>query len=189
MDRSAESLLSGLHEVARTPLEEAFTIPPAIYSSPEIHALEAERIFATDRLCPGLAADIPNPGDYITYAINDQPIFVIRGKDGAIRHVFEGINPQGVRVASFKEPSQEEQDHDYLWRIHEACPRRGTIGIFNRSHYEDVLIGKVRKLAPGKTIEQRYDQINAFERMLVENGTTILKFMLHISKDKQRERL
>ncbi|MBL8908673.1 MAG: Rieske 2Fe-2S domain-containing protein [Rhizobiales bacterium] len=85
MDRSAESLLSGLHEVARSPLEEAFTIPPAIYSSPEIHALEARRIFATDWLCPGLAADIPNPGDYITYTINDQPIFVIRGKDGGIR--------------------------------------------------------------------------------------------------------
>jgi choline monooxygenase len=85
MDRSAEALLSGLHEVARSPLEEAFTIPPAIYSSPEIHVLEAQRIFATDWLCPGLAADIPNPCDYITYAINDQPIFVIRGKDGAIR--------------------------------------------------------------------------------------------------------
>lgn len=85
MTHSAESLLAGLHEVARSPLEEAFTIPPAIYSSPEIHALEAQRIFATDWLCPGLAADIPNPGDYITYTINDQPIFVIRGKDGTIR--------------------------------------------------------------------------------------------------------
>jgi len=111
------------------------------------------------------------------------------GKDGTIRGVFNATGPLGVSVHAFGPPSRIELEHDYLWRIHEACPRRGTIGIFNRSHYEDVLIGKVRKLAPGKTIEQRYDQINAFERMLVENGTTILKFMLHISKDKQRERL
>ena len=82
-----------------------------------------------------------------------------------------------------------ELEHDYLWRVHAACPRRGTIGIFNRSHYEDVLIGRVKKLAPEKIIEQRYDQINDFEKMLVENGTTILKFMLHISKDEQKERL
>jgi PPK2 family polyphosphate:nucleotide phosphotransferase len=111
------------------------------------------------------------------------------GKDGTIRHVFNETGPLGVTVASFGRPSEEELAHNYLWRVHAACPRRGTIGIFNRSHYEDVLVGRVRKLAPAKDIEARYEQINAFEKMLVENGTTILKFMLHISKKEQGERL
>ena len=111
------------------------------------------------------------------------------GKDGTIRHVFNDTGPLGVTVTSFVRPSEEELAHDYLWRVHLACPKRGTIGIFNRSHYEDVLVGRVRKLAPAKEIEARYDQINAFEKMLTENGTTILKFMLHISKKEQAERL
>ena len=92
-------------------------------------------------------------------------------------------------VTPFRRPSEEELAHDFLWRAHLAAPRRGFIGIFNRSHYEDVLIGRVRKLAPAAEIEARYDQINAFEKILVENGTTILKFMLHISKKEQGERL
>ncbi|HET6927427.1 MAG TPA: polyphosphate kinase 2 family protein [Hyphomicrobiaceae bacterium] len=111
------------------------------------------------------------------------------GKDGTIRHVFNETGPLGVTVAAFRAPSELELAHDFLWRAHLACPRRGCIGIFNRSHYEDVLIGRVRQLAPKKAIEQRYEQINAFEKTLVENGTTILKFMLHISKEEQRERL
>lgn len=111
------------------------------------------------------------------------------GKDGTIRHVFYHTSPLGVSVKSFGKPSELELAHDYLWRVHQACPRRGTIGLFNRSHYEDVLIVRVEELAPKKAIEQRYDQINNFERMLTENGTTILKLMLHISKDEQRERL
>jgi PPK2 family polyphosphate:nucleotide phosphotransferase len=111
------------------------------------------------------------------------------GKDGTVRHVFNQTGPLGVVVTSFGRPSGEELAHDFLWRVHLACPRRGVIGIFNRSHYEDVLVGRVRKLAPLKAIEQRYEQINAFEKTLAENGTTILKFMLHISKDEQRERL
>ena len=111
------------------------------------------------------------------------------GKDGTIRHVFNETGPLGVTVTAFRRPSEEELAHDFLWRAHLACPRRGTIGIFNRSHYEDVLVGRVRKLAPLEAIEQRYEQINAFERTLAENGTTILKFMLHISKTEQRERL
>jgi PPK2 family polyphosphate:nucleotide phosphotransferase len=111
------------------------------------------------------------------------------GKDGTIRHVFNETGPLGVAVTSFRRPSEEELAHDFLWRVHQACPRRGCIGIFNRSHYEDVLAGRVRKLAPAEEIERRYDQINAFERMLTENGTTILKFMLHISKKEQGERL
>jgi PPK2 family polyphosphate:nucleotide phosphotransferase len=111
------------------------------------------------------------------------------GKDGTIRHVFNETGPLGVSVTSFRRPSEEELAHDFLWRVHLACPRRGSIGIFNRSHYEDVLVGRVRKLAPAEEIERRYDQINAFERMLTENGTTVLKFMLHISRKEQGERL
>jgi len=111
------------------------------------------------------------------------------GKDGTIKHVFKETGALGVVVTSFKKPSEEELAHDFLWRAHIAAPRRGFIGIFNRSHYEDVLVGRVRKLAPEDEIKKRYDQINAFEKILVENGTTVLKFMLHISKKEQRERL
>jgi PPK2 family polyphosphate:nucleotide phosphotransferase len=111
------------------------------------------------------------------------------GKDGTVRHVFNRTGPLGVSVTAFRRPSEEELAHDFLWRAHLACPRRGTIGIFNRSHYEDVLIARVKGLAPAEEIEARYEQINAFEKMLTENGTTILKFMLHISKEEQRQRL
>ena len=111
------------------------------------------------------------------------------GKDGRIRAVFNRTGPLGVVVTSFRRPSEEELAHDFLWRAHIAGPRRGTIGIFNRSHYEDVLVGRVRKLAPGDAIEARYGQINAFEKILTENGTAVLKFMLHISKHEQAERL
>jgi PPK2 family polyphosphate:nucleotide phosphotransferase len=111
------------------------------------------------------------------------------GKDGTVRKVFNETGPLGVVVTAFKRPSEEELAHDFLWRAHMACPRRGVIGIFNRSHYEDVLVGKVRKLAPKDVIEQRYDQINSFEKLLSETGTTVLKFMLHISKKEQGERL
>jgi len=111
------------------------------------------------------------------------------GKDGTIRKVFNATGPLGVSVTAFKRPTEDELEHDYLWRVHNACPRRGTIGIFNRSHYEDVLVVKVRRFAPAEDVERRYDQINAFEKMLVENGTTVLKFMLHISKEEQGKRL
>jgi PPK2 family polyphosphate:nucleotide phosphotransferase len=141
-----------------------------------------------------LAKDIDTLQDRL-YAEGSRALLVIlqgtdtSGKDGTIRSVFNATGPLGVSVHAFGPPSRLELEHDYLWRVHGACPRRGTIGIFNRSHYEDVLIGKVRKLAPEQVIEQRYEQINAFEKMLVETGTTILKFMLHISKDEQKERL
>jgi PPK2 family polyphosphate:nucleotide phosphotransferase len=111
------------------------------------------------------------------------------GKDGAVRGVFGKCGPLGVTVTPFGRPTEEELAHDYLWRVHAAAPKKGMIGVFNRSHYEDVLVGKVRKLAPAAVIEQRYEQINAFERHLSENGVVVLKFMLHISKDEQRERL
>ncbi len=111
------------------------------------------------------------------------------GKDGTIRHVFEGVNPQGVRVASFKKPTPEELAHDFLWRVHEQVPGKGEIVIFNRSHYEDVLVVRVHNLAPEKVWSKRYGHINDFERMLADEGTTILKFFLHIDLDEQRERL
>lgn len=111
------------------------------------------------------------------------------GKDGTIRGVFNATGPLGVSVTGFGVPTETERAHDYLWRVHHVCPRRGTIGIFNRSHYEDVLVVKVRSLAPPEAIEPRYEDINAFEKMLANNGTVILKFMLHISKDEQKERL
>jgi PPK2 family polyphosphate:nucleotide phosphotransferase len=111
------------------------------------------------------------------------------GKDGTIRRVFSSVNPQGCTVTSFKAPSQVELAHDYLWRVHAAVPARGMIGIFNRSHYEDVLAVRVHELVPKRVWMQRYDQINDFERILTENGVTILKFFLHISKEEQRVRL
>lgn len=111
------------------------------------------------------------------------------GKDGTVRAVFNHTGPLGVNVTPFGRPSDEELKHDYLWRVHAATPGKGMIGIFNRSHYEDVLVVKVRKLAPAEKIAQRYEQINAFEKHLVENDVTVLKFMLHISRDEQKTRL
>jgi PPK2 family polyphosphate:nucleotide phosphotransferase len=111
------------------------------------------------------------------------------GKDGAISHVFSGVNPQGCSVTSFKVPSHEELAHDYLWRYHKACPPRGMIGIFNRSHYESVLVERVKKIAPKEVWSQRYEQINEWEQMLISEKTVILKFYLHISKKEQRKRL
>ena len=110
------------------------------------------------------------------------------GKDGTINKVMEAFNPQGCPVTSFKVPSAEELAHDYLWRVHKAVPRKGEIGIFNRSHYEDVLVVRVHDLVPKAVWSKRYDQINAFEQHLADNGTTIVKFFLSISKDEQRER-
>ncbi len=110
------------------------------------------------------------------------------GKDGTIRHVFEHVNPQGVKVASFKAPTARELAHDYLWRVHEHTPAKGQITIFNRSHYEDVLVVRVKGFAPKRVWSKRFEHINAFEKLLADEGTTILKFFLHISLDEQKER-
>lgn len=129
------------------------------------------------------------------YAQSSQSLLIVlqamdtAGKDGAIEKVFEGINPQGVRVAAFKAPTLVELMHDFLWRVHAQIPPKGYIGIFNRSHYEDVLIVRVNNLVARKVWEKRYDHINNFERLLADNGTRILKFYLHISKDEQKKRL
>jgi len=111
------------------------------------------------------------------------------GKDGVVRTVIGACNPAGVRVVSFKAPSAIELAHDYLWRIHSAVPEKGMMGIFNRSHYEDVLVVRVRKLVGEEVWSKRYDQINEFERMLSENGVVIMKFFLHVSRGEQTERL
>lgn len=111
------------------------------------------------------------------------------GKDGTIRHVFEGVNPQGVKVASFKVPTPTELAHDYLWRVHKHTPGQGEIVIFNRSHYEDVLVVRVHNLVPEEVWSRRYEHIRAFEKTLADEGTTILKFYLHISREEQKERL
>ena len=129
------------------------------------------------------------------YAENKRALLVILqamdtgGKDGTVKTVLSGINPTGVEIMNFKAPSEEERDHDFLWRVHYRVPRRGNIGIFNRSHYEDVLVARVHGLAPPKEIEQRYEIINRFEENLTETGTTVLKFFLHISRDEQKRRL
>jgi PPK2 family polyphosphate:nucleotide phosphotransferase len=111
------------------------------------------------------------------------------GKDGTIKSVMSGVNPQGCKVAAFKSPSKDELAHDFLWRVHREAPPKGYIGIFNRSHYEDVLITRVHGWVTDAVAKRRFNQINEFEELLTENGTTVLKFFLHISKEEQKERL
>ena len=130
------------------------------------------------------------------YAEGKQSLLIVlqgmdtSGKDGSVKNIFEGCNPQGIYVQAFKRPTEEELAHDFLWRINNKVPSKGMIGIFNRSHYEDVLVGKVEKLAPEEIIEKRYNAINNFEKQLVDhNNTKIIKFFLHISKEEQKERL
>ncbi|MEM7096110.1 MAG: polyphosphate kinase 2 family protein [Actinomycetota bacterium] len=111
------------------------------------------------------------------------------GKDGTIRHVFDGVNPQGVSVASFKKPTSNELAHDYLWRVHQHTPGSGEMVIFNRSHYEDVLVVRVHDIVPEERWRRRYEHIRAFEQLLADEGTTIVKFFLHLSHGEQKERL
>jgi len=131
----------------------------------------------------------------LLYAANDHSALVVlqgrdtSGKDGAIKNVMGPLNSLGCNVASFKVPTEKELSHDFLWRIHQKTPAKGEITIFNRSHYEDVLVARVHHLAPEKVWRARYDQINAFEKLLADSDTVILKFYLHISREEQEERL
>ena len=131
----------------------------------------------------------------LLYAQNKHALLVVlqgmdtSGKDGTIRHVMSGVSPLGVTVKAFKKPNEEELAHDFLWRVHRSVPRRGFIGIFSRSHYEDILVVRVHELAPKKVWKSRYEQINRFEQNLTENNVILLKFFLHISKSEQRARL
>lgn len=111
------------------------------------------------------------------------------GKDGTVRKVFRSVNPMGCEVTSFKVPTDLERGHDFLWRVHQRVPRAGIIGIFNRSHYEDVIVTRVHKLVTSKVVSARYDQINQFEKILTENNVVILKFFLHVSQKEQKKRL
>lgn len=131
---------------------------------------------------------------YLMYAENKRSLLIVlqgmdgAGKDGTINHVLGSMNPQGCRVYGFKNPSSEELAHDYLWRIHQATPRKGQVAVFNRSHYEDVLVVRVHNLVPKEVWSKRYDEINQFEQHLANNGTQILKFYLHIDADEQLAR-
>jgi PPK2 family polyphosphate:nucleotide phosphotransferase len=131
---------------------------------------------------------------YLMYAEHRHALLVVlqgidtAGKDGTIRHVISGFNPQGCRVTAFKTPTPEEAEHDFLWRVHRVIPRKGDIAIFNRSHYEDVLVARVRELVPKEVWSRRYERINQFEALLRENGVIVVKFFLHISKDEQKQR-
>lgn len=131
---------------------------------------------------------------YLMYAEHKRSLLIClqgrdaAGKDGTINHVLGAMNPQGCTVTGFKQPSKAEAEHDFLWRCHKVTPRRGHVAIFNRSHYEDVLIQRVHKLVPKKVWSGRYEHINNFEKLLTDNGTTVLKFYLHIDQDEQLER-
>lgn len=147
------------------------------------------------RVHQAVLLDRLNDLQYLLYAERTRSVLLVlqgmdtSGKDGTIRHVMAGLDPSGCRVTSFKAPSPEELGHDFLWRIHKAVPARGEIGVFNRSHYEDVLIARVRELVPAKVWKARYHQINSFEKLLADTGTVIVKCFLHISKREQKERL
>src|SRR5471032_932201 len=131
---------------------------------------------------------------YMLYAEGQRSLLVVLqgidagGKDGTIRHVMSGLNPQGVKVTAFKVPEGPEKRHDYLWRVHQAAPEWGQLGIFNRSHYDDVLVARVHSLVPAPVWQKRYRQINEFERMLSENDVRIVKFLLYIDKKEQARR-
>jgi PPK2 family polyphosphate:nucleotide phosphotransferase len=151
-------------------------------SKEEAKALAAKHIKRIDKLQEVLFAEGKHAVLIVLQAIDTG------GKDSTIRNVFEPLDPQGVSVASFRAPTPLELSHDYLWRYHMACPTRGHITLFNRSHYESVLVERVKKIVPEKVWRRRYEEINTFERMLASEGTTILKFFLHISKQEQAQR-
>jgi PPK2 family polyphosphate:nucleotide phosphotransferase len=167
---------------------------PASTGGPEFADLARDEIEqrAKDAIADGIAelSDVQE----LLWASDRYALLVVlqaldaAGKDSVIKHVMSGVNPQGVHVVAFKQPSAEELDHDFLWRMAKALPERGRIGIFNRSHYEDVLVVRVHDLVPRQVWSKRYDQINAFERHLTANGTSIVKFFLAIDRDEQRER-
>jgi PPK2 family polyphosphate:nucleotide phosphotransferase len=149
---------------------------------------------AADKACDRLREELTNLQERLYAQAKHKVLIVLQamdtgGKDGAIRKVFSGVNPQGVSVARFGAPTPDELAHDYLWRVHSEVPAKGQIVVFNRSHYEDVLVVRVNDLVPKKVWRKRYEHLRDFERMLVDEGTTILKFYLHIDSQEQRKRL
>lgn len=177
---TARHLLTPGQSPKLTGRDTADTSPYASHS--DARDVEAAAVAKLDRL------------QYLLFADHRQSLLVVlqgidaAGKDGTIRHVFSGMNPQGVRVAAFKQPTPEEAAHDFLWRVHKVAPARGEVVIFNRSHYEDVLVARVHELVHETVWRARYDAINEFEALLSANGTRILKFFLHISPAEQLAR-
>ncbi|HVM60084.1 MAG TPA: polyphosphate kinase 2 family protein [Verrucomicrobiae bacterium] len=179
-------------------LDKRFRVPP--HSKVRLADFDPEDtagVSKGDRAHEKLETNIERMADleYRLYAEGRRSLLIVlqgmdaAGKDGTVRHVMTGLNPQNCRVTSFKVPSAEEAAHDFLWRIHKAMPARGENGIFNRSQYEDVLVVRVHDLVPKSVWSERYDQINRFEKLMTENGVTILKFFLHISRKEQLARL
>ncbi len=170
--------------------ETSVDLPKATTQPPEGAPSKDEAKIKTDELAERLLGL-----QQLLYASGSCKLLVVlqgmdsSGKDGTIKHVFKMVNPLGVRVANFKRPNDVELSHDYLWRVHHNCPRSGEVAIFNRSHYEDVLVVRVHDLVPKHVWKKRYDQIRDFEQMLVDEGTVIRKFFLHISRDEQKARL
>lgn len=156
--------------------------------------VETDKARAGDELLPALREQIERLQQRL-YAEDARSVLLVlqgtdtSGKDGTIRAVLGGVTPSGTKVAAFKAPSSSELAHDFLWRVHAMCPERGQIGVFNRSHYEDVMAARVRSIIDEATWRRRFRHINEFERMLVEEGTTVVKCFLHVSKGEQRERL
>jgi PPK2 family polyphosphate:nucleotide phosphotransferase len=171
--------------------------PGAAIRLAESDPAETHGIAKGEKLDAALAHNVARIDElqYLLYAERRRALLVVlqgmdaAGKDGTIRHVMTGFNPQGCRVTAFKTPTPEELAHDFLWRVHAAVPGKGDVAIFNRSHYEDVLIVRVQELAPERVWKRRYDRINEFEHHLAENDVVIVKFFLHISKEEQKQRL
>ena len=197
-------------EAARAPEKVVVDNPPPKPDYPRYRAEPGERLSLSD-VDPGESEHYEKKKDVAKaleaqrrriqdlqerlYAENKQGLLVVLqamdtgGKDGTIKHVFGGVNPQGCRISSFKAPNPEEANHDFLWRYHKSAPAKGRIGIFNRSHYEDVLVVRVKGIVPEVVWRERYGLINEFERNLTRNSIAVLKFFLHISKDEQKRRL
>ncbi|WP_456397233.1 polyphosphate kinase 2 family protein [Desulfurobacterium sp.] len=177
----------------------------------ERYVVTPDKLFDLNKIDPGFTGNFKGKNDVkeefhrlrkrlcelqdVLYAEGKHKILIVlqgmdtAGKDGTIKHVFKEVHLQGIKVFSFKEPTEEELSHDFLWRVHKHTPGKGEIAIFNRSHYEDVLIVRVHRLVPEKVWMKRYEHIRNFEKMLFDEGTTILKFYLHISKKEQKKRL
>jgi PPK2 family polyphosphate:nucleotide phosphotransferase len=184
--------MSAPAESERWRVEPKHHVDLAAYSTVSVDGAPGDRA-STEAALPELQERLADLQDRLWAEARRSLLVVIQamdagGKDGTIKHVFRGVNPQGCRVQSFKEPTHLELAHDFLWRVHRAVPRAGEIGIFNRSHYEDVLITRVHGLISAKAWRERYDLINGFETLLSHGGTTVIKLFLHISKSEQRKR-
>ena len=172
-------------------------VPPG--SRPRLSAVDTRATFGWEKeTAKAELEDVKRELDELQYRLNAEGtrslLLVLQamdaaGKDGTIRSILSGLNPAGVRVTGFKAPGGPEAAHDYLWRVHAAAPAKGEIGVFNRSHYEDILVVRVKGFAPKSVWSRRFDHINGFERLLVDEGTEVVKVFLHVSKDEQRERL